>query len=66
VTFPLNDNWGCCECSWEKLHKWALKRGIVSELDGPEEIAQRIMRLPDRMEARIQYLQSLVDARPNE
>ena len=54
------------ECSFEKLRNWALKNKVISELDGPEETANRIIRLTVKMEQRINYLQALVDARPNE
>lgn len=66
MTFSLNRNYGCMECSFDKLRNWALKNKITSELDGPEEIANRIIMLTVKMEERINYLQALVDARPNE
>lgn len=57
----MNENWGCIDCSFEKLRNWALKRGIIGPLDGPEEMANRIMKLPDRMEKRIQDLQDEIN-----
>lgn len=63
MSYSLNQNYGCLECSWDKLRRWALRNHIISDLDGPEEMANRIMQLTARMEDRIQLLQSKLEER---
>ncbi len=53
--------WGCCECSWEKLRKWAIDNRIVTRLDGPDHMVSTILRLVARMEDHIQDLNGQIE-----
>lgn len=45
--------YGCIECDWERLRKWAIDNNLIAEYDGPKVMVDRIMLLVDRMAERI-------------
>jgi hypothetical protein len=45
--------WGCAECEYERLRKWAIDNKLIDQHVGPAEMVDRIIRLVSRMEQRI-------------
>jgi hypothetical protein len=54
--------WGCAECEYERLRKWAIDNGLIERHTGPASMVDNIIRLTERMEHRIQQQTGQIDA----
>jgi hypothetical protein len=48
--------YGCLECDWERLRKWAIENHLIDTHTGPADMVDNIIKLTNRMEERIQGL----------
>jgi hypothetical protein len=53
--------YGCLECEWDRLRKWAIKEQLIDEHDGPAVMVDRILKLFDRMAERIVHAESTIE-----
>ena len=54
--------WGCCECEWERLRKWAIENKLIDYHTGPADMVDTILRLVAKMERRIQADANTIEA----
>jgi hypothetical protein len=50
--------WGCCECEWDRLRKWAIDQNIIDHDTGPTDMVSRIIELCENMHHLIKKLRT--------
>lgn len=54
--------YGCIECDWIRLRKWAIDNRLIDEFTGPANMVDTIINLTARMETRIQQQSGQIEA----
>lgn len=48
----MPDDWLCVDC--QSLRRWAIRGGLIDELDVPEVMTDRVIRLVENLVARVE------------